>query len=129
MTSAARKGSTLSAIGALCFQMWGKTSHSVARKASAVVSKNIKCDWKDKATDLYGHYYASQAMINHGGAYWKKYNELFRDEVLKNQNADGSFKAPVHAGHGGNNTIMRTAFCTLMLEVYYRFLPGTGQKT
>ena len=103
-------------------------SSASPRKACKIVSKNIKCDWKDKATDLYGHYYASQAMINHGGTSWKNYNALFRDEVLKNQNADGSFKAPVNAGHGGKNAVMRTAFCTLMLEVYYRFLPGTGQK-
>jgi len=67
-------GTTLSAIGALCFQMWDKGSDSSARKACKVVSDNIKCKWDDPATDLYGHYYASQAMMNRGGQDWKKYN-------------------------------------------------------
>ncbi|NNC90666.1 MAG: hypothetical protein HKN82_19585, partial [Akkermansiaceae bacterium] len=74
-------------------------------------------------------YYHSQAMINHGGEAWDKYNKLFRDELLKNQNDDGSWPAPAGGGHGVNDPVMRTAFCTLMLEVYYRFLPGTGQKS
>jgi len=120
-------GSTLSAIGALCFQMWERSSSSVARKANDVVIKGIRCNWNDPATDLYGHYYASQSMINHGGAHWKKYNALFRDEVLKNQNPDGSWKAPKNEHHA-KGAHLRTAFCTLMLEVYYRFLPGTGGK-
>ena len=32
------------------------------------------------------------------------------------------------SGAGPGTPIYHTAFCTLMLEVYYRFLPGTGQN-
>lgn len=119
-------GTTLSSVGALCYQIWDKESHSVPRKALRYVNKEIKCDWEGKDTDLYGHYYASQAMINHGGNFWKEYNELFRDETLKNQAEDGSWNIPGNTGHGMGNKHYISCLATLMLEVYYRFLPGTG---
>ena len=120
-------GTTLSAAGALCFQLWGKEAHSVPRKACKLINKNIKFDWKGKDTDLYGHYYASQAMINYGGRFWQEYNELFRDGTLAAQNEDGSWPIPGNSGHGLGNVHYVTCLATLMLEVYYRFLPGTAQ--
>ena len=49
--------------------------------------------------------------------------------ILDNQNPDGSWSQPKVAGPGTNGpAIYHTALCTLMLEVYYRFLPGTGGK-
>ena len=69
---------------------------------------------------------AIEGVVN-GGKAWKDYNELFRDELLENQNEDGSWPAP-DGDKYTKGTVMRTAFCTLMLEVYYRFLPGTGQN-
>ena len=73
-------------------------------------------------------------MMQRGGEEWKKYNEMFRDQLLNNQNADGSWKAPgggkkiraVGAEHLTGNSIYRTCLCTLMLEVYYRFLSTGG---
>ena len=72
-------------------------------------------------------------MMNRGGNEWKKYNDLFRDQLLNNQSPDGSWPAPgggkplraVAASFAGD-AHYRTCLCTLMLEVYYRFLPGTG---
>ncbi|MCH2065280.1 MAG: hypothetical protein MK194_16330 [Roseibacillus sp.] len=116
-------GTTLSAAGALCFQLWGREAHSVPRKACAVINRNIKFNWKGKDTDLYGHYYASQAMINYGGKFWQEYNELFRNPILKAQNGDGSWPLPANTGHGMGNVHYVTCLATLMLEVYYRFVP------
>ena len=126
-------GTTLAAVGALCCQIWESSANRVARKAVRLIDKEMKLDWNSADSDLYGHYYAAQAMINHGGKEWERYNKLFRDEVLNNQNKDGSYK-PVKAGHGlsGNGGFAehyRTCLATLMLETYYRFLPGTGAKT
>jgi hypothetical protein len=50
--------------------------------------------------------------------------------VLKGQNPDGSWREPgggkkIRAA-GGFNQIYRTVLCTLMLEVYYRFLSTDG---
>ena len=66
-------------------------------------------------------------MINHGGDEWRQYNELVRDELLKNQREDGSWPNP---GGPGNHTdpVYATTLATLMLEVYYRYLPATGAK-
>jgi hypothetical protein len=62
-------------------------------------------------------------MMQAGGKYWKFYNDLYRDQILNNQNADGSWKAPKFGGHGlGGDVVYRNALCILMLEVYYRFL-------
>lgn len=129
-------GTSLAAVGALCFQMWDKSSDSVVRKACKHIDKNMKLDWGSKEShdgDIYGHYYAAQCMINYGGDYWKKYNKLFRDQVLKAQNKDGSIKSVaggsgLYKGNGETSTHYRTCLATMMLEVYYRFLP-TSQKS
>ena len=132
-------GTTLAAVGALCFQIWKGSSKREARQAVKFMHKEMKFGWNTADADLYGHYYAVQCMINQGGKEWEKYNAMFRDEVLNNQNDDGSYKNvgggnkinAVGASFAGNNGMAnhyRTCLATLMLETYYRFLPGTGQK-
>ena len=132
-------GTTLAAVGALCFQIWKSPSNSSARKAVRLMDKEMKFKWDSPDSDIYGHYYAVQVMINNGGKEWTRYNELFRDQVLNNQNKDGSYK-PVNGGKsqgvkavvaasfvGGSSqaTHYRTCLATLMLESYYRFLPSS----
>jgi hypothetical protein len=124
---------TLTGVGMLCNQMWDKGSRAEVRKAAKYVLENTRFDYNTGFCDLYGHYYESQAMMQRGGAEWKQYNDLFRDQLLDNQDADGSWKTP----GGGNkpravaaswqtDKIYRTCLCTLMLEVYYRFLNSGG---
>jgi hypothetical protein len=113
--------------GVLAFQMWDKGSSSEARKGVKYIEDNSDFDWGNENSNLYYHYYHAQAMINHGGKEWDDYNLRFRDVLLKNQNADGSW---TQGGikHGPINQHMATCLAALMLEVYYRFLPGTGGK-
>ncbi|MDP3851397.1 MAG: prenyltransferase/squalene oxidase repeat-containing protein [Luteolibacter sp.] len=122
----------------LSLQMFEKGSSSAARKGAKYIEENTKFDFNSKFSDLYGHYYEAQVMMNRGGEQWKKYNSIFRDQVLNNQNPDGSWKKPNKGTATGiravaaayvENEVYRTALCTLMLEVYYRFLPGTGVGT
>jgi len=129
---------TMTGGGVLSLQMFDKGSMSSARQGAKYIEENTRFDYNTAYSDLYGHYYEAQAMMNRGGEQWKKYNALFRDQVLKNQNPDGSWKAPNKGSAQGiravaplfvGNTHYRTALCTLMLEVYYRFLPGTGVGT
>ncbi|MBR9761579.1 hypothetical protein GYB43_14835 [bacterium] len=125
-------GVTLGAAGALCFQMWDKSSSKEARGACKFIDENAKFGWNTPDSDLYGHYYAAQCMINFGGDPWKRYNEKFRDQVLNNQLPDGSFKPAGFGAFTGNSVFgkhYRTCLSILMLEVYYRFLPATGAKT
>ncbi len=118
----------LTGVGALCFQMWGKEKSKEARNGVKFIKENFKLDWNTADSDLYSHYYASQAMMQAGGSYWNFYNDLFRDQLLNNQNPDGSWKAPKFVGHGQTveNAVYRNTLCILMLEVYYRFLNSSG---
>jgi hypothetical protein len=126
---------TMTGGGVLSLQMFDKGSSSAARKGAKYIEDNTKLDYNSIYSDLYGHYYEVQAMMNRGGEQWRKYNALFRDQILNNQDQNGSWKAPNKGISKGiravapsfvENVHYRTALCTLMLEVYYRFLPGTG---
>lgn len=132
-------GFTLAGAGALCYQMLGKAANAVPRKACNYIDKESKFAYDTEDADLYQLYYNAQAMINRGGKGWQQYNDLFRDGILDHQDADGSWKnpgggnklravAPTYSGNGGYAKHYRTCLCILTLEVYYRFLPGTGKN-
>ncbi len=122
--------------GLLAYQMWGRSDDRVAQRAADHVIGLTKFNYNSPTGNLYDHYYNAQAMINVGGSHWEKYNAIFRDQVLQNQNEDGSWKIPgggKQIAHGGYFTaqhksaeVYRTCLNIFMLEVYYRFLPGTG---
>ena len=124
---------TLTGVGMLCNQMWGKGNRTEVSKGSKYILAESKFDYNTQYADLYGHYYESQAMMQVGGKAWDTYNAMFRDQLLGNQDADGSFKVP---GGGKKlravaptfvgDKVYRTTLCTLMLEVYYRFLNSSG---
>jgi len=122
--------------GVLCFQMLGKSHDSVVRKGANYITKNVKFEWNSENADLYEHYYNAQALLNRGGPQWDHYNAIFRDQVLNNQNADGTYKnvpkanspGSQYKGNGKLNVHFRTCLATFMLEAYYRFLPATGSK-
>lgn len=124
---------TLTGVGMLCNQMWGKSAAEVHKGAQYVLA-NSKFDYNTRFCDLYGHYYESQAMMQRGGDDWKQYNTMFRDQLLNNQDADGSWKVPgggakdirAVASSYVSDKVYRTCLCTLMLEVYYRFLSTGG---
>ena len=124
---------TLTGVGMLCNQMWGKGNRTEVRKGAKYVLANSKFNYNTEFCDLYGHYYESQAMMQVGGKEWEQYNEMFRDQLLNNQDDDGSWKTPgggkkpraVGAEFIGNK-LYRSCLCTLMLEVYYRFLNSSG---
>lgn len=79
---------------------------------------------------LYTWYYNTQALFQKGGEPWKKWNDQFQKLILENQNEDGSYKvegvgevaAAGTGAAGGDKDIYRVTLCTLMLEVYYRYL-------
>lgn len=82
--------------------------------------------------DLYAWYYMVQAMRNAGGEEWQLTNKAILEEILTAQKPDGSFKPEVKGplsgpgASGGKDPIYLQALDTLILEVYYRFLPATS---
>lgn len=132
---------SLVGVGVLSLQRCGSGSDSAARKGLdwMLKSTNKPFNWKANNTtsNLYQHYYGVQAAMNRGGDVWTAYNRAFRDATLGAQASDGSFAPNGFGGPGGNvqtsqnrhanDRIYRQCLATLMLEVYYRFLPGTGE--
>ena len=118
---------SLTGAAVLCHQMWGKGKSSEARNGLKYIKEYTKLDWNTEDSDLYAHYYESQAMMQAGGESWKMYNDLFRDQLLNNQNEDGGWKVPPFNAHGmKGNLVYQNTLCILMLEVYYRFLATGG---
>lgn len=111
--------------GVLAFQIWNGDEKNI-KKGIEYIDKNSAFTWGNANANLYYHYYNVQAMINYGGSEWDNYNKRFRDELLKNQQKDGSWIQNV-GNHGPINTHMATCLATLMLEAYYRFLPSSAK--
>ena len=110
---------TMTGVGVLGLQ-------TLATGKSAKVKKGIEWayafhqkeppTWKD--ANLYAWYYYAQIYFQNGGPEQKFWNDTVLPEVLKNQDKTGCWKK----GNTGGNYIYDTALCTLMLEVYYRYL-------
>ena len=115
---------TLTGAGSLCFQQHKGVQNKTARKGIHYLTQNTHFNFAAREHNLYEHYYASQAFINHGGKEWSDYNQHVLTQVLQNQQPDGSW--PHSTGPGAHShPVYATALATLMLEVYYRYLPGT----
>jgi hypothetical protein len=89
--------------------------------------KTVKPDWdKDTMWPLYAWYYMTHAQFQGGGQYWEHWDNSFRETLLRHQSADGHWDSPTASKENYGPTYS-TAFCTLMLEVYYRY-PATPTK-
>lgn len=121
---------TLTGAGMLTQQIWDRGSRASVRSGAVYIAKQSRFEYNTSFADLYGHFFESQAMLNRGGEQWRRYSAMTLDQLLANQNPDGSWKVP-----GGGKTLravapmyvqnahFRTCLCTLMLEVYYHYLP------
>ncbi len=116
---------TMTGGGVLGLQMWGKESSSAVRRGADYILENSKFDYFSKdESNLYSHYYEAQAMMIRGGKEWETYNAMFKDQLIGKQEPNGSWKP---SGKQFEEHY-RNCLNILMLEVYYRFLPGTGAK-
>ena len=121
-------------VGALCFQMWGKENSRPAREAIRWMSKEMEPVYHSPDANLYAWYYTTLSLFHKGGTQWDRWNRKWRDQLLNNQNEDGTYKPEGGFGSGATKTsaagrdaeIYRLCLNTLSLEAYYRFLPGTG---
>ena len=118
--------------GVLAFQMWDEGNHKSVKKGVEWIEKNGTFDPKALNNDrhpssLYYHYYHMQAMMNYGGKEWDKYNKMVRDPLIEAQAKDGSWNLPCGSHGQATQLHMSTCLATLMLEVYYRFLPSSAK--
>jgi hypothetical protein len=82
--------------------------------------------------DMYFNYYATQVLHHYGGNYWFEWNEKMREHLIKTQATEGHergswFFTDQHGTQGGR--VYTTAMCTMILEVYYRYMPLYTEMT
>jgi hypothetical protein len=131
----------LTSAGVLCMQLLGYGKSTEAQAGMAWLNKNATCDWaapwglgnaKNDPTcnPIYYWYYTTQAKFHAGGDAWTQWNSQFSVQLVTNQ------KVIKGAGIDGKDIgywegldgyckayTYNTTLCTLMLEVYYRYLP------
>lgn len=83
-------------------------------------------------TNMYYNYYATQVLRQYGGAEWERWNEAMRNQLVETQeksgHAAGSWFAGDEWGQQGGRLYV-TAMSTMILEVYYRYMPLYGDKS
>jgi len=136
----------LTGVGILCLQFLGEAKSKEVRSSIPTLSR-----WPFKWAEgekvgpgnIYYWYYNTQAYFQEGGAVWDAWNKEFSHELVKVQKVTGKDASGYvdhkgqpqetgvwedgPTGHDGGNKVMGTILCTLMLEVYYRYLPTFQQ--
>ena len=125
---------SLTGVGVLCELFWRGTRDKEMRRGVEFIMDGLgdsPLQYQHAKADLYAWYYHTQAVLMFGGGSWSKWEGLFSKELVKSQSPDGSWPVMTNAAHGNFQTessitgaTYRTAFCVLMLESYYRYLPS-----
>lgn len=137
---------TVTPVGTLCLQLLGAGKSPAVQNGLRWMEKHdkgamLQCKWqKEQRFPLYLWYYQTQALFQgHQGTgkVWKDWNKDLTETLLKNQEKDGRWFSPaarISETEDGENVklfsesndlaIYCTSLCTLMLEVYYRYLPS-----
>lgn len=144
----------MTAVGALCLQQHEKGNTSPVRESVKLIMDGLEIREKKKPKDkfsiiysmeysgpdfdIYASYYAAQVMRNAGGKEWDAMNSAILADILPAQKEDGSFNfegttngivvAGGSKGAGSSRDIYNQTLNTLILEVYYRFLPTSAGK-
>jgi hypothetical protein len=120
----------MTGVAVLSMQLAGHATDAEAR-AGIQALRNCHFRWADSPGQprgvgkwpLYAWYYITQARFHQGGKSWVTWNKEFAAPMCAMQNPDGSWCPPPGSQEGRYGPVYCTALCTLMLEVYYRFLP------
>jgi hypothetical protein len=126
----------LTCVGALCAVFLGQTKGDIILDTlvNTLVEEQMQTKWP---LETYYLYYSTLAVFQAGGDSWKKWNDATRDMLIEQQNKDGncfdgSWTHGTRTSKLWGQRILLTAYCTLSLEVYYRYLPvaakGKGPK-
>ncbi len=84
-------------------------------------------------SNTYYNYYATQVMKQVGGPEWEKWNVRLRDKLVGSQvatgHAAGSWYWPDGHSTEAGGRLYITCMATMMLEVYYRYLPLYAEQS
>ena len=112
---------SLTGVGAYSARILGQPSQLEDKSLALINSKNPR---QFQPNSAYSWYYHSLAAFQKQGKHWDQYNNTYQTVMADAQQKDGSW--PASSGHGQvgqDGTLYSTCLCTLMLEVYYRYLP------
>jgi len=131
---------SLTGVGVLAKLFWlGRPDRTVRMGIKNIQTVDVK--YRSAGCLLYSWYYNTQACYQAQGSAWDWWNSRFQDQLTSTQSEDGSWppcglpppplkpgQKPVATngffnGTGEDDLLFRTTLCTLMLEVYYRYLP------
>ena len=112
---------SMTGVGTLCLQMLGKNTSPQVRTGLKVLQKT-QLEWplQGKA-GVYAGYYVTQAKFQANNlSDWKHWEKAMVKCLITKQNADGHWE---QGDYDNGSHVYTTTLCTLMLEVYYRYLP------
>jgi prenyltransferase beta subunit len=107
-------GFARTAAGICVLQLTGHYDAKEIRKAV----QYLKGQFNPYERFWYGHYYAAHAMHQVGGKEWKEWYTRIRDELLRNQSADGSW-----VYHHEVGPVFHTSIAVIVLSVPAGYLP------
>lgn len=121
---------SMTAEGMFIQQLLGRSANEPRMVESARFLESALPMW-DSNQNTYYWYYGTLAAFQHQGALWSKWNPAIKRELLDHQIREGKPAGSwdpkdQYALLGGR--VYQTALCTLMLEVYYRYLPMYGPE-
>jgi len=115
----------MTAEGLFVQEILGRATHEPRMRQSVELIMGNLPDWKNNLNTYYW-YYATLALFHQQGGPWQRWNDALTAQLLPNQHKRGpragSWDAEGEWAHVGGR-VYQTALCTLMLEVYYRYLP------
>jgi len=126
-TGSGHRNPRLTAIGLLCRVFIGEDTQGKMLRAHGNTMLNHLP--KPNKTDFYKMYYATLAMFQMGGEFWKKWNVVMKkilcDTQRKGGCADGSWDPTGFEAWADTRCgrVFFTAVGCLSLEIYYRYLP------
>ena len=116
-------GQATTAIGLLCrmYLGWKQDNPALRRGVKWLSEQGPSRD------NMYYNYYATQVMRHIEGEMWRKWNSMMRDRLVNSQAQKGHEKGSWYfaGGHTASKggRLYTTAMATMILEVYYRYLP------
>lgn len=117
---------SLTGAAVLALQIWNEGDSEHVRKGLAYLDKTFPSP--AMSANLYAPYYNMQAYFMEGGKTWDTFNGKFQKKILDAQNADGSWTPANTKLHDYvDGQLINSCWATLMLEVYYRYLPTSDK--
>ena len=114
---------SMTAVGSLCLSLLAHQEQGGLIQKSLKRLEQSSPLWEvaDQKKPVYGWYYATQAKFHAGGQDWADWNRHFVRDLMASQKPDGHWE---NGDHDDGSQVYTTTLSTLMLEVYYRYLPS-----